>query len=254
MHFYTQTAEGVAPRHFVEMSTRPGQLRPSRMSDAKAAAKRGEIWVPSVTSIMAVLDKPALVNWKVDMHLQQAYNIAYRWGQSWDDPAQWIAEVKRLTELEMDKAPSAGTDIHKELEAWYTGGIVSDGAKQICENVAAKIAQVTGIDQWHSERNFVHPMGFGGQVDLHNVQWVIDFKSKPRPTSSSRARWPMTSIGFSCRPTVSDWICPLHVALTCLSLWKMDRWISTSIRKLNWTRVGGCSSTPCPFGRYRMGV
>ena len=24
----------------------------------------------------------------------------------------------------------------------------------------------------------MHPMGFGGQVDLHNVQWVIDFKSK----------------------------------------------------------------------------
>jgi len=65
MHFYTQTGE---PRHFVEMKTRPGEVRPTRTTDAK---KEG--WVPSVTTILDVLGKPALIDWKIDQHLKQAY-------------------------------------------------------------------------------------------------------------------------------------------------------------------------------------
>jgi hypothetical protein len=172
MHFYTTTDKGVEPRHFVPMASRPTELRPSRMSDLKAAAKRGESWVPSVTTILNVLDKPALVNWKVEQHLRQAINVDQR-----TDVEQWIAEVKRLTEIQMDIAPSAGTDIHKELEAWFTGNPVSQDVLHICKNVEAAVRSRAPLGSLISEKNFVSN-GFGGQVDLHNNSWVIDFKSK----------------------------------------------------------------------------
>jgi hypothetical protein len=31
---------------------------------------------------------------------------------------------------------------------------------------------------WHPERSFANPLGFGGKVDLHNDEWVIDVKTK----------------------------------------------------------------------------
>ena len=181
MHFYQQTDNGVEPRHYVPMSTRPNELRPSRMSDLRAAAKRGEAWVPSVTTILNVLDKPALGNWKVDQHLQQAWKIAQQadpFGESIDN---WIAEVKRLTELHMDIAPSAGTDVHKVLEEYAAGALkIGHPQFELCQNVFAKIADETGLTtaDFRSEVNFVHEAGFGGMADLVSDNWIFDLKSK----------------------------------------------------------------------------
>ena len=118
MHFYTKTEEGIQPRHFVNMTTREG-LRPSRVSDMKKAAKEGEIWHPSVTTILDVFNKPALINWKIDQHLKVARDHA--WAVKAENASipeidDYIKEVKRRTELEMDKAPSLGTDFHKDME------------------------------------------------------------------------------------------------------------------------------------------
>ena len=183
MHFYQQTADGVQPRHYVEMSTKPGQLRPTRMSDVKKAAANGDVWVPSVTTVLNVLDKPGLNTWRVDMHLEVAATLAEKLPRAPEclqfSRDKFLEECKRLTELELDKAPSAGTDIHKELEQFYSGTDplhLEHGS--LCVTVDNEIFERTGhLHHWQPERNFVSN-GYGGQVDLSGNGWVIDFKSK----------------------------------------------------------------------------
>jgi len=162
MHFYDKDGE---PRHFVEMTTKRG-LRPTRISDAKKAG-----WIPSVTTILNVFDKSALTYWKVNQHLMVAHNFIG--GESYG-PDAYIKEIRRLTELEMDKAPSAGTDVHNSLEQYFLGE-KPESHIEICQNVGEMVKQ---YGDFTPEQRFASPLGFAGMVDLNNEEWVIDFKTK----------------------------------------------------------------------------
>lgn len=174
-HYYEKTSNGVEPRHFVGVSSRPGELRPTTIRDAK---KFG--WVPSVTTIAAILDKPALTNWKIDEHLKQAF-ISYK--DNGITLEQWISDVKRDTQAALDKAPKDGTDFHDVLEKWFNGyrGIdISTFDAKTCIDVESAITKECGKPSlsWITEQSFVHTMGFAGKVDLHANEWVIDYKTK----------------------------------------------------------------------------
>ena len=180
MHFYTSKNGEVQPRHFVPMTKDPSRSRPSRISDAKKAARSGEIWYPSVTTILNVLDKPALINWKIDQHLYQAYEINHLP----EDVNDYISEVKRLTSFEMDKAPSAGTDIHEVLEFSLFNPLnfsgLSDMKKKIVLNVEAALLEM-GIkpEDIEREKYFINKeYGYAGCADLTTKHLVIDYKSK----------------------------------------------------------------------------
>jgi len=183
MHFYTEQNGKVLPRHFVPMSSDPSRERPARISDAKKAAKNGEIWVPSVTTVLNVLDKAALTNWKIDRHLEQAYKKDVL-ALSDRDVSQedYIAEVKRLTEIELDKAPSAGTHVHNSLENWALDETYPSDHAEIVKNVEQSIHDHCGqIKFLIPELHFASKEGYGGCVDLAfraDDEWIIDYKTK----------------------------------------------------------------------------
>ena len=175
-HFYH--ADG-SPRHFIEMTSRPGELRPTRITDVRKAAKAGEPWFPSVSTVLNILDKPALKNWLVDQHLRQAWLIS---DMGWEgDFNAFRSEVRRLAELEMAKAPDAGTDIHDQLERW-AGGDKDVERPDICDGVGTMIYDKTGVrlPEFSREQRFVHKAkGYAGTIDLfHESGIVIDYKSK----------------------------------------------------------------------------
>lgn len=177
-HFYEKTATGVEPRHFVPMASRPGELRPTRLTDARKAG-----WYPSVTTVMGMLDKPALTDWKIGEHLKTAYAI-YR-SANVLDADEWIRQVKRDTELALEKAPKDGTDFHDVMEiAYKAGAIENEHHRKIAGTVMSDIEAGTGIvsEDFEPESSFVHALGFAGKVDLHTGAcakgWVIDYKTK----------------------------------------------------------------------------
>lgn len=181
-HFYESTNDGVQARHFVEMATRPGELRPTRITDVRKMWKAGREVVPSVTTVLGVLDKAALVNWKVDQHLQIAARYTpeihlARYPRELTFEG-WYAEVKRRTELEMDKAPQAGTDVHKVLEDFMQGKAAPPEFQLICNNALNALDDRCGWPDWVCERRFTDPRGFGGCADLVGHDWVIDYKTK----------------------------------------------------------------------------
>ena len=62
----------------------------------------GKRVAPSVTTILDVVGKPALENWKIDQHLEQAHK-AGDYGSN-VDLQDYIKEIKRLTQDRMDRA------------------------------------------------------------------------------------------------------------------------------------------------------
>lgn len=179
-HYYERTPEGVEARHFIAMTSRPDELRPTRITDVRKWWKNGQVVVPSVTTVLDVLNKWGLNNWRVDQHINQAWKHGNRLLKQCGTPDEFVAEVKRLTELEMDKAPSAGTDVHKSLEDYMEGREPASEHEEICENVMETLRERCGDIDWRTEVRFVSDMGYGGCADLvaADGSWVIDYKSK----------------------------------------------------------------------------
>lgn len=196
MHFYTKTETGaVEPRHFVETKTgkNAGQLRPSRLSDVKAAAKKGEVWVPSVTTIQNLLAKPALVEWKVNETLQTVHDCIL---QSGDENQPGIPlefdEFKKVmrakTQERLDAAPKAGTDFHKLAENYLQGKeidtAIPDPVWKALRQIMDYVNGVSGTGTVLCEHYLLNEdIQYAGCADVLiqngvDGNYVIDFKTK----------------------------------------------------------------------------
>lgn len=178
MHYYTQTGE---PRHWMPNASKPGMMRPTTTRDAK---KEG--LVPSVTTIMSILDKPALVSWKIDQHLKVAFNTDHTEGFScFEDYLSW---VKNKTQEELDIAPKVGTDVHDSLEKYFLGE-TPENHIEICYAVEdVLIKNDVPVGQMSPEKRFASPMGYAGMCDLSHPSWVIDYKTKQTKEQFSKVK------------------------------------------------------------------
>lgn len=150
-----------------------GELRKTTLRDAR---KYG--LVPSVTTILSIIDKPFLTKWQVDQGILSALTAGRRDGES---------DTDFLTRLYQDS--------RKQV---YDAGIIGDKIHDACFNhlvgkpvdteflphaiAAAETIQTNfpDVDDWVAEQPFAHPLGFGGRVDLHSKKYgiVIDYKGK----------------------------------------------------------------------------
>jgi len=71
-----------------------------------------------------------------------------------------------------------GTTIHDHLEIYFKGGDAPRENMFICDTVERKLSDVCGNSNWVAEASFAHASGYGGKIDLHNDDWVVDFKTK----------------------------------------------------------------------------
>jgi len=164
-HWYTQTGE---PAYTIVGKN--GNERNTTLADARKMAL-----VPSVTTILSVADKPALTAWKVDQALMAALTLPRIEGESLDDFKKRAAMDAKQQSVD---AADEGTRIHAAIEAFYSG---NDWDCTYGTHIVAAvdaIIQVFGDQLWKPEKSFCSPMGYGGKVDLHSDQVVIDFKTK----------------------------------------------------------------------------
>lgn len=177
-HFYERTASGVEPRHLVPMSTRPGELRPTRITDVRKWHKEGRVVAPGVSEVKDVLAKHALINWKIDQHLRQAYRNP---DLSTDNEDAYLAEIKRITETAMEVAPQAGTDFHELMQLFFQSKLPgSNPFYGLCAKVHQEILHQNGgvTGQYRVEEYFMGE-GFGGTIDLITPCPIIcDYKTK----------------------------------------------------------------------------
>lgn len=167
-HFYWPDGK---PAYEVENKTKPGTYRPTTVRDAK---KFGLL--PSVTTVLKVLAKPGLEIWKLQQVLLASLTLPQIDGESLEDFATRVMADSR----EQGKtAMELGTIIHGELEKCYQGRPVAVEHLGTCEAVFKKIQATFGSQSWEAERSFAWPANcYGGKVDLHCEDFVLDFKTK----------------------------------------------------------------------------
>lgn len=170
-HWYTKTGE---PAYTIVGKN--GNERNTTLADARKMAL-----VPSVTTILSVADKPALTAWKVDQALMAALTLPRIEGESLDDFKKRAAMDAKQQSID---AADEGTRIHAAIESYYsmtTGSSGSEWDEKYDSHVRATQAAIYytfGNLDWRPEKSFCSPLGYGGKVDLHSDQVVIDFKTK----------------------------------------------------------------------------
>jgi hypothetical protein len=79
-----------------------------------------EMWVPSVTTVLGVVDKPAIANWKVDRAAKGAVAMAKSGALAAlieQDEKMALSAIKTAWRSELDEAGQAGTLVHDYIEA-----------------------------------------------------------------------------------------------------------------------------------------
>ena len=142
--------------------------------------------IPSVTTILGVLDKPGLPYWSAGLVARDAIENHGYWGQrihNGEDPEQVIRDLKRSPWKERDKAARRGTRIHQVLEA------AAHGDPTDCPRDLLPMAQ-QAVDLLDREdvrtleteaRGYNRELWYAGTIDLiatvRGETWLLDWKS-----------------------------------------------------------------------------
>jgi hypothetical protein len=148
--------------------------RATTLADAK---KLGLL--PSVTTILSIVDKPALTRWKITEALKLARVVPP------EDDETPEAYAARIIDRSYDETAGAAADegsrIHAAIEAFYSG---EDVWEEYVPHVQATVKAISdafpGVTDWVPERRVVSALGYAGTCDLHSPSRgvVIDFKCK----------------------------------------------------------------------------
>jgi len=166
-HWYTR--DGI-PRYTV--IGKNGKERNTTLRDA-----RTESLVPSVTTVLNVMAKPALIQWSQKQVLLAALTLPRINDESEDD---YINRIMVDSKEQGRAAADAGTDIHASIQGFYEGEAVTRHEPHV-KGTAATLDAMFGHQEWIAEKAFGHSYGFGGKCDLHCTTGdgiVADVKTK----------------------------------------------------------------------------
>lgn len=167
-HYYTRAG---TPAY--EQQTAAGGVRPTDLRDARKHAL-----VPSVTTVLGVLAKPALTNWLVEQGVMAALTMPRIEGES---EAAFLDRIRIDSKAQAKAAAEEGTKIHDAIECAFKGKHYPHHYQPHVDAVMEELKRLfPTVTDWRAEDSFAHALGFGGKVDLHSPSTgiVIDFKTK----------------------------------------------------------------------------
>jgi hypothetical protein len=133
--------------------------------------------VPSVTTVLSVVDKPALTNWKCE----QAVIAALTMPRGDDSEAEYVKRILKDSMQQAFDAANTGSEIHDACEQLVKTGSCPDQYRVHADAAVAELHRLfPDVTDWVAEQSFSHPMGFGGKVDVHSPSTgiVVDYKTK----------------------------------------------------------------------------
>lgn len=178
-HWYDQQGAPV-----YEVPRRDGLgMRPTTLADARKLNL-----VPSVTTILQCASKPGLEAWKARQILEAALTLPRLPTETLDDYATRVIEDSKQ---QGKKAAEKGTELHAAIEDCIRVRQVSPLWLTHCEKLVDTLSQY-GIDLFNgkAEHSFASPLGYGGKLDWHNDEIVLDFKTKDFVGGKKQLAWP----------------------------------------------------------------
>jgi hypothetical protein len=177
-HWYTVTGE---PCYELPKKDGKGTKVPT-LADARKLNL-----LPSVTTILKVLDKPALNDWRVEQGVLAVLTTPRLPGESDDVFVHRVLHVEEVQNQESRTARDRGTEIHAALEDYFSGRDVSPDLKPWIEPAAKAVLNYG--ERVTSEKLLVGD-GYAGKTDLvqegQSVWWIWDFKTtKSLPTKGA---------------------------------------------------------------------
>ena len=141
-----------------------------RDTDLRDARKLG--LVPSVTTILKVAAAPGLDIWKQQQLLKAVAEVPRIEGEP---DKEWFSRIVKTSKEAGDKHMDRGTSMHNVIEDFFNKkpGDYPDYASAVYFAVVKEF----GNQNWICEKSFAFD-GFGGKVDLHCEDIIIDFKTK----------------------------------------------------------------------------
>lgn len=168
-----------------QQTTAKGALRGTDLRDARKLGL-----VPSVTTVLSVLAKPALETWKVKQGILAALTLPRDPDES-DDA--YLARVLTDSKAQAKAAAEEGTRIHDACECAIKGLPYPDKYRWHVKGALDRLHDLfPHVTDWVAEASFAHDSGFGGKIDLHSPSTGItcDYKSTDeRAGSTKRFHW-----------------------------------------------------------------
>jgi hypothetical protein len=208
-----------------EQTTGKGGLRPTDLRDARKLGL-----VPSVTTVLSVLAKPALTNWLVEQGIMAALTLPRIPGEP---EADFIARIRTDSKAQAKAAAEEGNRIHDACESAVKGLPYPDTYRP---HVAAVVNELNrlfpDVSDWVAEASFASRMGYGGKVDLHSPSTgiVVDYKGKDGDFSDGKKlafdqHWQLAAyqVGLELPPNVCAnlFVSRTHPGCVASHVWKV---------------------------------
>jgi hypothetical protein len=163
-------------QHWYDQNGKPaytiiGKNGKERATTVRDAREHG--YLPSVTTIIGLLDKPALTRWKMEQMLLASMTLPRLENESEVDYIARVVEDSRSTGKD---AMNRGTEMHNQLELFFSGVYMIE-YPQFVLRTEKVITEFFGQQEWKCEESFAFK-GYAGKCDLHTNGIVIDFKTK----------------------------------------------------------------------------
>ena len=144
-----------------------GKERNTTLRDAKK-----QKLVPSVTTILGMIAKPSLENWKIEQALNSALTLKKEEGESVESFSYRCKEDSKKISKE---AAIEGTKIHTLIENGFAGKTDNPTYRIIKDYLDKTFPN----ENWIAEDSFCAKLGYGGKIDLYSKSGIfIDFKTK----------------------------------------------------------------------------
>lgn len=158
--------------------------------------------IPSVTNVLGMKAKPALMTWLQDNAILSALNTPQNPGES---EADWHSRIAEESNKVGKEAAAWGTAIHDQCESFATTGAFT-GTGEV-------LLYVEGFEEWYrkeiaqviaAEQSVVGKIGYAGRLDLHahyrGRRAVIDYKSQKlrgKPKANFYIEWVMQLAAYA---------------------------------------------------------
>jgi len=152
-HWYDRDGKAV----FEVPKAKGGGTRPTTIADARKLNL-----YPSVTTVLSVLAKPSLDDWKLTQVAERAYSNP---PQDGEDTATYSRRIINGAFEQVSDAADLGTRIHAAIEAHFKGEAVADEMQVYVKPVVGALER-TGIKLLQHELRLVNTIdGYAGTTD-----------------------------------------------------------------------------------------